>query len=183
MYRTPSDVFYMYLFISASQLLHEIGVFIIPILQEKLRQSQEAQKYTHGHTVGSDGTGIPARGIRLQNPEGARHSAIPCRIPLEYTNLRHILVTAAILLITNKPLLHMETYPFLLYKYFRGEYKVLDNTGETHISLIKLPAQLCNRDTFARIDSIGSLLLLSGFRQLPDFLNNAVCSFVFPSEL
>lgn len=77
----------------------------------------------------------------------------------------------------------MKTYPFLLYKFFRDAYKVLDDTGEIHISLIKLPMQLCNRDKFTRVDSIGSFLLLSRFRQLPDFLNNAVCSFVFPAEL
>ena len=95
----------------------------------------------------------------------------------------HVLVITSILITISKLSLHMETYPFLLYKFFMDEYKVLDNTEEIHISLIKLPRQLCNWDKHTCIDSIGSLLLLSRFRQLPDFLNNAVCSFVFPAEL
>lgn len=89
-----------------------------------------------------------------------------------------------IFIITNKPPLYTETYPLLFYKSFRNKYKVLNYMEEIHRSHIKLPTQLCNWDKFTHIDAIGSLLcLLPHFRQLSDFLNNAVCSFVFLGEL
>lgn len=81
----------------------------------------------------SVGNGLP------RSESEAHHCVALCAKPCVRTNVRHVLVITAVLSILKKPPIHMETCPFLLYKLFGDEDKVPDHTGETPISLIKLP--------------------------------------------